>query len=286
MDDDESAAPRRAWRTETEWFSLLERITADDLSARRARDVRRRWRWTGVAATVVLLLGASAAGVIRWRKQQPTFDAVTTAPGQRLVVHLGDHSTITLGPASTLRYDRVARSREITLDGLADFRVEHDAGHPFVVHAAGAEITDVGTEFVVRAYSVDSTVHVAVSSGVVSVMNAAGDRAPLMVRAGEVALVRGTTAPLQVHEVNASTYAAWVGGTLMFDDDAFADVARELGRWFDVDIRLANPRLATRRVTAIYNDPSLPLVLDALSATLGVRYETSGRIVTFGSRTR
>jgi transmembrane sensor len=105
-----------------------------------------------------------------------------------------------------------------------------------------------------------------------------------MLHAGEVAVVRGMSAPLQVHEVNPAAFTAWIGGTLTFDDDAFADVARELGRWFDVDIRLADPGLGSRHVTAVYNNPSLSSVLDALSATLSVRYERSGRTVVFSTR--
>jgi transmembrane sensor len=174
----------------------------------------------------------------------------------------------------------------MTLEGLADFRVEHDPARPFVVHARGADIADIGTEFVVRSYASDSAVHVAVNTGVVSVRNRVGDRGELLVHAGEVALVHGVSAPLQVRDVTPATFTAWIGGTLTFDDDEFVDVARELGRWFDVDVRLADPSLAARRITAIYNTPSLTSVLDALSATLGARYERTGRIITFSARVK
>jgi transmembrane sensor len=284
--EDEPNAPRRAWQTEGEWLKLVERITAEEISVRRGRRVRRQWVWVGAAASVVLMLGASAIGAVRWRYHRSVFETATTQPGQRLLVRLADKSTVTLGPASTLRYDRLGRSREIMLDGLADFRVEHDPSHPFVVHAGTADIEDVGTEFVVRAYAGDSAVHVAVNAGVVSVANRAGDRGQLAVHAGEVAIVQGVKAALQVRDVNPAGYTTWIGGTLSFDDDTFTDVARELGRWFDVDIRIADSTLLTRRVTAIYNNPTLPSVLDALSASLGVRHTRSGRIVSFSVRSK
>ena len=56
-----------------------------------------------------------------------------------------------------------------------------------------------------------------------------------------------------------------------------ATVAIELGRWFDVDIRLANTSIAGRRVSAVYNNPSLAGVLEALTATLGLRAEQTGQ---------
>jgi transmembrane sensor len=238
-----------------------------------------------VAASVVLIAGASTVGIVRWRNQAPAFEAVRTAPGERRVIHLSDNSTITLGPVSTLRYDSLSRNREITLDGLADFHVQHDAKHPFIVHTSGADVTDVGTEFVVRAYGADSSVRVAVTEGVVSVANRTGERRELTVHAGEVVLVAGKNPPVQLHDANSAAYLAWTGGTLTFDAEAFSDVARELGRWFGVDIR-ADSSLATRRVTAIYNNPALPSVLDALSATLGAQYQRAGRTVTFTARPR
>ena len=284
--DDEPMIPRRAWQTDQEWFKLLERITADEGAVRHRAQTRRRWRWVGIAAGFALLVGASALGAIHWRDRRGAVETVVTRAGQRLIVHLADKSTITLGPASTLRYDRSGRNREMTLEGLADFRVQHDPARPFVVHAGGTDIADIGTDFVVRSYASDSAVHVAVNTGVVSVRNRVGDRGELLVHAGEVALVHGVSAPLQVLDVNPVAFTAWIAGTLTFDDEEFADIARELGRWFDVDIRSADSTLGSRRITAIYNNPSLPSVLDALSATLGARYERTGRIITFSARVK
>jgi len=284
--DNEPSGRRRAWQTNAEWFKLLERITADEIDVRYRRQSRRRWMWVGAAAAVFVMLGAAAVGIPRWRHRGPVLATISTHPGQRLIVSLADKSTITLGPASTLRYDRSGRTREVTLEGLADFRVQHDPEHPFLVHAGRADVADVGTEFVVRAYAADSTVHVAVSTGVVAVKNRAGDRGELTVHAGEVALVHGRSAPLQMHDVHAAAFTGWIAGTLAFEDDAFSDIARELDRWFDVDIRWADSSLGSRRITAIYNNPSLSSVLDALSASLDARYERAGRTVTFSARVK
>jgi transmembrane sensor len=234
--------------------------------------------WVGAAASVVLMLGASAIGAVRWRYHRSVFETATTQPGQRLLVRLADKSTVTLGPASTLRYDRLGRSREIMLDGLADFRVEHDPSHPFVVHAGTADIEDVGTEFVVRAYAADSGVDVSVTSGVVAVSAGATDSVEL--RAGQVGRVMRDGRTAKVAGASVQTFAAWVEGRLVFDDVPLSTVAAELGRWFDVQIRIPDQQLARRRVSAMYNGPTLSGVLDALTATLSVRYQRAGNVVT------
>jgi len=288
MDPKEPDVERRAWHTESEWARLVERIAADE--ATRVARPRSGWGvWAKrliAAACIVVVIWSGRVVLGRIKHNTVMSRVVRTTAGQRLLVHLSDSSAVTLGPATTLRYDATGSRREIELDGLADFRVTHDASRPFVVRAGTAEAIDVGTEFVVRAYAADSTVHVAVTNGVVSLANRVGDHGRMTLRAGDVAIVHGTSAPLAVHDVAAATFGAWISGTLAFDDDALGDVARELGRWFDVDVRLADSHLAALRVTAIYNDPTLASVLDALSATLGIRYARVGRTITLQSRLR
>ena len=79
---------------------------------------------------------------------------------------------------------------------------------------------------------------------------------------------------------SARTLAAWVHGQLVFDDVPLSTVAAELGRWFDVQIRIPDEQVARRRLSAVYNQPTLSGVLDAITATLPVRYQRAGNVVT------
>jgi transmembrane sensor len=271
---------RRAWRTDDEWARLRERITAGDLTA---PSVSRGWpggrtrRIFAAAAVLVVAVGVSW----RIRKQPPptavapTERVATTGVGERLAIRLADSSVVTLGPVSTVRYG--ARSVAL-LEGVADFNVVHDAARPFRVHAKNAVVTDVGTEFVVRAYAADSGVHVSVTSGVVAVSGGASDSVEL--GAGQVALVTANGRAAMVTGASAQTLAAWLHDQLVFDDVPLSTVATELGRWFDVQLRIPDQQLARRRLSAVYNRPTLSGVLDAIGATLPVRYQRAGNVVT------
>jgi transmembrane sensor len=79
---------------------------------------------------------------------------------------------------------------------------------------------------------------------------------------------------------SAQTLMDLVHGRLVFDDVPLSTVAAELGRWFDVQIRIPDRQLARRRVSARYNQPTLSGVLDAIAATLPVRYQRAGNVVT------
>ena len=280
MDEPRPRGERRAWRTDDEWERLRERIAIAEAVRPLPKPWRRPREW-GIAGAIAatLILAVTATLVVRERitHDAPIIRVVQTKPGERLVVHLDDSSTITIGPATTLRTVMSDSRREVELDGLADFRVVHNAARPFIVRAAGAEATDIGTEFIVRAYAGDSTAQVAVASGAVSLANRSGPRGEMTLYAGEVGMVRGTDKPFAVHNINAATYGSWISGALSFDDATLPEVARELSRWFDVTVLIGDAALGSRRVSAVYSNPTINSVLAALSATLGVRYTQSGR---------
>jgi transmembrane sensor len=270
---------RRAWRTDDEWARLRERITAGDPAI--SVPPRLGWpvRWIAAAA-VLLVVGAG----VTWRMQSrkiaiPSMTRVaTTGVGERLTIRLADSSVVTVGPVSTIRYGASATSRSVAVEGLADFNVVHDATRPFRVSAKNAVITDVGTEFLVRAYAADSGVDVSVTSGIVAVSSGPADSVEL--RAGQSAFVAANGRTAMVAGRSAQALAAWVQGHLVFDDVPLSTVAAELGRWFEVQIRIPDAQLARRRMTAMYNGPTLPGVLDAIAATLSVRYQRAGNVIT------
>jgi len=267
---------RRAWRTDAEWARLQARIEGLDTVAKPPSRIRRSTPWLAAASLVV------AVGV-GWRLIQPvvTTRTLSTAAGERASIRLPDHSVVTLGPASTVRYRLGGTARDVELSGLASFKVVHDAARPFVVRAHNAITTDLGTDFVVRAYPGDSTVEVSVTAGLVSLAGATtAVRSAIELHAGEVGRVTLDGSATRADSNAAESRAAWVDGRLVFTDQSLRSVTAELSRWFDVDFAFSSETLARRRVTAVYNDPSLADVLEALTMTLGLRADRNDRVIT------
>jgi transmembrane sensor len=267
---DASTGSRRAWNTEGEWRMLRDRIAAEQslepIAHRRRVDFtgRQAVRWLATAAALVVAVG----GVWYSRTSSaPRYRTAATARGQRATLKLGDGTRVILGPASTLRYDVSSRTRRVELTGLAQFKVVHDASRPFVVHAGRAEATDVGTEFTVRAFPDEGAVVLAVTEGEIALR---GGAAQLSLTAGQVGRV--DSAVVQRIAGAPSDYAQWVGGELAFQSATLSDVARELSRWFAADVRV-DPRVAQRRVSATYANPTLDGVLSAITRATGSRAE-------------
>lgn len=267
---DAPSGSRRAWDTEGQWRALRDRIAEEQSDEPPIQLHRRSWtgrpvvRWLASAAAVVLAVG----GIWYARASSaPQYRTASTARGQRATLKLDDGTRVTLGPASTLRYDVTSRVRRVELSGLAQFKVVHDASHPFVVRAGRAEATDVGTEFTVRAFADEDAVVLAVTEGEVALR--AGD-GRLSLTAGQVGRV--DSANVQRLAGAPSDYAQWVGGQLAFQNATLSDVSRELSRWFDADVRV-DARVAQHRVSATYASPTLDGVLSAITRATGSRVE-------------
>lgn len=240
------------------------------------------WVWTAAAAAIVLGV-VLPSGLRRTPSRAAETRVISTPAGERRVVHLSDSSVITLGPSTTLRFTLTDKHRDVQLEGLAEFRVVHDSTRPFVVQARDAIATDIGTEFVVRAYATDSVVRVAVTSGEVSLTGRNAGAPAITLKAGDVGLVASHDVQ-RATKANAVLDVAWVDGGLSFDNEPLSHVAAELARWFDADIRIADSALANHRVSAVYNNATLAGVLDALATTAKLDYSRSGRTITLRPR--
>jgi ferric-dicitrate binding protein FerR (iron transport regulator) len=187
-----------------------------------------------------------------------------------------------LGVASTLRYPASfgGGSREIALEGEAYFEVVHDERSPFVVRAGNLVAKDLGTEFTVRAYPDDARARVVVREGrvAISAVGAAPATARI-VTAGQLGALRAGEEPA-VEPADTAADFAWTQGRLVFDRTPLHDALPQLGRWFDLDFRLADSVSGNVPLTATLQTQPTPDVLDNLAASLGMRQRRVGRTVT------
>jgi len=66
----------------------------------------------------------------------------------------------------------------------------------------------------------------------------------------------------------------------VFDRSSLCDVARELERWYDIDIVISDPALAQRRISKTFRGMPISHVLNTLALAVDARCWWSGRTVT------
>jgi transmembrane sensor len=249
------------------------------------------WRvGAGIAAAAVLAAGAVLAGR-EWLTggggpATVVAERVVTVPrGERARFRLPDGTEVLLGAGSTLRHPRTfaGRSREVTLEGEAYFTVKHEERRPFQVHAGNLIATDLGTEFLVRAYPEQGGARVVVRSGTVAVRSVQAQESTQpgrVVRPGELGRLGADGEPL-VERADTAAYFAWTTGTLVFDGTPLRDALPQLARWYDLDFRLADSSLGAIPLSGRLDQTLTPARLDLLAGSVGLEQVRRGRVVTF-----
>lgn len=270
-------------------------------------------RLVGLAAGIAVLL---ASGAVTWWKTSESEESrvvadaamreVATSRGEQATLDLADGSRVILAADSKLRipadYNGPSRNgsrRELELEGKAFFEVVHDSARPFVVRTATAVTEDLGTEFVIDAYPETRATQVVVASGSVALWRPGVTTDRAMTRAREtrsanepsLVLAAGTLGRMDVagtatlaRNISVDDYLSWTKGILLFRSTPLDRAIVELNRWYDVDIRLATPALANRRLTAELRNEPFDVALVRLTMTLGVDAKRLGNVITLQSR--
>jgi transmembrane sensor len=253
------------------------------------------WKWP-----VIGLAAASIGAVIFVNRREPkptpppatapATRTVSTARGERTTVRFADGTQIMLAPESRLHIpvDESSGAREVALEGAAYFTVTHDEKRPFIVRTAHSVTRDVGTTFVVRAYPELRDTRVAVIEGKVALRSSRDtvSKAETMLDRGDLAHLAPDGKATVKHNANLSVETAWTNGMLMFDRAPLPEVLAEIGRTFNVDVRLADRSLRDRRVTVTFHEEDLTTVLEVLGTLLNAKITKEGGVVSVSGSNR
>lgn len=192
-----------------------------------------------------------------------------TAVGEIKAVTLPDGSTALLNTDSALAIDYSAEQRRIRLlSGEAEFSVAADPDRPFQVAAEGGVSTALGTIFLVRRHSTETTVTV-LESRVAVTLDSAEHQEVLLTANRQVAYSerQGVGA---VKVIDPKSVTAWQRGKLIFSDVTLGAVIEELNRYHPGKIMIGEQRLRDMKVNGVFETHDPVAVVNALEASLGL----------------
>jgi transmembrane sensor len=197
-------------------------------------------------------------------------------------VSLPDGSNIWLNHNSSLRYPSVFgdNSRNVELKGEGYFEVAHNERKPFIVTAGTIQIEAVGTTFNVMAYPEEDRVETSLIDGRVE-LHRTGSNGKIIhmleMKPNDLAVFQKANNEITNIKIDDDRYFSWKNGKLVFNGTPMDEVARKLGRWFNVDIQINDPKLLKLTYTATFVQESLPQVLELISLMSPVSYSISER---------
>jgi transmembrane sensor len=195
-----------------------------------------------------------------------------------------------LAPGGVLRRPSTYgdRDRTVELEGEAYFVVTHDSTRPFAVHTSSVVARDLGTRFVVRAYPDEAATDVVVAEGAVAVGRTVTGTASAATRplsSDSLVLAPRQRARLTnggnmvlTQRVALDGYLGWTEGRLVFERTPLDEVVRQLGRWYGIDIGLADSALRGRRLTATLIEEHAAQAVDLVATSLQLSVSRSGNL--------
>lgn len=211
----------------------------------------------------------------------PEHTTVVTIPrGQVYQIVLSDSTRVWMNADSRLYFpSRFSGStREVTLVGEAYFRVAKDKARPFIIHTRSMTTEVLGTEFNLRAYP-DAETHVTLVEGSVKIQMP-DIRHEIILRPGENVAYADST--FEVTRVNTRYCAMWKDGGLYFDNVPLKDILHDLGRHYNLTIRIDDdPALMQRRLHFVVDrDETVEEVIDNLNLFGYMSVSKNGQTIT------
>jgi transmembrane sensor len=243
-----------------------------------------RWRVPMPALAAAALL---AVGVASWMaySNRPREQAVVpaarmfaTGVGIRDSLTLSDGTRVVIGPLSSVKIaaNYGSTSREVEIRGDAWFDVVHDSSKPFTVNAASATIVDVGTRFAVRSDDPEG-VAVSVSEGAVSLRQVnTPARQGVVLKAGDNGVLKSGGEIIARRGMASADDIAWMRGRLVFREAPVSEVVNSMRKWYGIELKISDPSLASRHLTATFAGESPERVLDVIRLALGAEIERRG----------
>ncbi|MDR1646102.1 MAG: DUF4974 domain-containing protein [Tannerellaceae bacterium] len=243
------------------------------------------WKqWQGYVAVGLLAVALSSA-----------FYRIIPGPTNHIATHyvggdgleadkaiLPDGTIVSLGTRTSFRYENNygKSERRVYLDGEAFFEVVPSKNKPFIVVTGNQEIEALGTRFNVTAYACDSVFVTTLLDGAVRLTTEHMARKETLAP-GQQLTYNSNTHSLQIAEVDASQFTAWISGYYYFPRQRMEAILHRLGSVYGVRFTVESARLNKKTFTGtFYRGQSIKDIMEIINLSVPIKYTIDDHHVT------
>ncbi|NQX52662.1 FecR family protein [Pedobacter panaciterrae] len=259
------------------------------------------WKWIAAALVVGVLT------VFFFYGRKPTVpDQFAGSEMHRIYVPFGktrdlklsDGTKVKLNAGSTFTYPEVfsATSREVSLKGEGFFQVEKNPKRPFLVHTDKFMVKVLGTVFNVKAYATDKKVETTLLSGKILVeLNDKPEKKIVMLpnekltvandlEQGRNADKKAAVPEYQLERLSEANTQdvkeiAWLSNKMIFTNESFEEVGKQIERRFDVKMVFDNETLKKEEISGVFEEESLEQALSLIKMTTPFKFRRDKGVV-------
>jgi len=194
---------------------------------------------------------------------------IKTPYGAKTSFKLPDGSDVWLNSASALSYQKqFDKIREVDLSGQAFFNVIKN-GKPFIVKTRYGNIEVSGTSFDVKAFD-DDDFETTLVEGIVNIRNIKNQVVTL--KPGQQSIINHEN-EFEIRDVKTDLFTSWKDGKLIFINEPFQKVAKQLEKWYNVKIEIEGEKLKNLGYTGKIEMETFSEVLDLINVTTPIKYK-------------
>ena len=174
---------------------------------------------------------------------------IRTNPGMVAEANLPDGTKVWLNSGSSLKHPTrfTGDIRNVELDGEAYFEVAHNEKSPFVVHTSTLDVEVLGTKFNVEAYSARKIFETSLMEGRVKVKLPHDEKNSVILAPNQkTTLIDGR---LVVSKIDDYNVYRWKEGLYCFRNKPFADIIKDLEKYYDLKIQMDKKEIAKVALT-------------------------------------
>lgn len=210
------------------------------------------------------------------QQQKLSFIEVRTNPGMTTSVTLPDSTKVWLNSESYLKYPSQFDGdlRKVELRGEAYFDVERDENRKFIVNTPDKlQIEVLGTEFNVDAYENKPITTTLVSGKVkVSYSGKENNQKHITMLPNQKVIYDLQSQSAKVFTVRVDPDVAWKDGKIIFSDTSLDEALNILGKRFNVDFIIKDPKLKENRFTGTFVSQRLDIILEHFKVSSNIKY--------------
>ncbi|SEN09020.1 FecR family protein [bacterium A37T11] len=237
---------------------------------------KRNWFY-GLAAACALVIAFS----ILFLPINPTVHIGITAvryvapKGKMVKLILPDGTSIQLAGGSVLEYPRTfnADERKVHLiTGEVFFSINQQAGRPFVLHAAGAQIRVLGTRFNVN-YTDTKTLEVTLTQGSIS-FAARQQKTETLLKPGQrLRYHRIKASVTSIEQVDTNEVTSWITGTLYFKQTHMREALSQLENRYKVRFKILGKPDLDVPLTGKFSAQPISKILNLIENSTKIRFK-------------
>ena len=211
-----------------------------------------------------------------------------TAFGETRTIHLPDGSRVTLNANSSLRVPRFsfgAKTREVRLQGEADFAITHtfDNRHFVVRTDKHFDVLVLGTQFLVNTREKEEKV--LLEKGNVKLLYREGNASKqLLMKPGNLVTFDPVGHIRLQQTARPKDYTAWKEHRFVFAETTLADISRLFAESYGIQVQIEDKALSQWTISGSFTAYSADELIETLTSASNLRYQRQDNTITLSEK--